>query len=313
MYKQESPIITILILSANPKGEYYLRLEEERRDIEERLKLSKQSHQFNLVKMDAVRPRDILQAMLDINPQIVHFCGHGIENKGLVFEDETGKKKLVDGEAIAELFNLFVDTLECVVLNACYSEDQANAIVQYIPYVVGMSQAVGDQAAIEFAVGFYSALGAGRDIDFAFKTGCNAIRLAGIAEYSTPVIKKKPKLETKIDQKKDSTEVKSVKITSFEDEDQILSLPNEEMPVKREIVGEIVGFSDNELEELELLVEVEIKTDIWYLQGLCRVDKNKMWKIKGRFSGGTNTIKAELKDKNKNRIDVAIITVSVIE
>ncbi|NES01160.1 MAG: TIR domain-containing protein, partial [Symploca sp. SIO1B1] len=50
---------------------------------------------------------------------------------------------------------------------------------------------IGDSAAIEFAVGFYDALGAGESVEFAYKLGCNAIRMAGISEYLTPVLKKK--------------------------------------------------------------------------------------------------------------------------
>lgn len=113
---------------------------------------------------------------------------------GLVFEDETGNAKFVDGAALAGLFELFAEQVECVVLNGCYSEVQATAIAQHIPYVIGMSQAIGDKAAIEFAVGFYDALGAGRPIEFAYKLGCNAIRLAGIAEHLTPVLIKQSKI-----------------------------------------------------------------------------------------------------------------------
>jgi hypothetical protein len=46
-----------------------------------------------------------------------------------------------------------------------------------------MNQAIGDNAAIAFAVGFYDVLGAGRDVEFAFKLGCNAIQMEGIAEH----------------------------------------------------------------------------------------------------------------------------------
>jgi hypothetical protein len=53
-----------------------------------------------------------------------------------------------------------------------------------------MNQAIGDRAAIAFAVGFYDALGAGRPIEFAYKLGCAAIRLEGIAEHLTPVLLK---------------------------------------------------------------------------------------------------------------------------
>ncbi|NES00204.1 MAG: hypothetical protein F6J86_41490, partial [Symploca sp. SIO1B1] len=52
----------------------------------------------------------------------------------------------------------------------------------------GMSQPIEDNAAIEFTVGFYNALGAGRSYQDAFEFGCNSIQLAGIAGYQTPVL-----------------------------------------------------------------------------------------------------------------------------
>jgi hypothetical protein len=186
---------TILILTANPQGTSQLRLDQEVRDIEEGLQRAKNRDQFALKSMFAVRPRDIQRAMLDINPSIVHFSGHGTGDEGLVFEDEAGRAKLVDGEALAGLFELFAEQVECVVLNGCYSEVQALAIAQHINYVIGMKQAIGDKAAIEFAVGFYDALGAGRSVEFAHKLGCAAIRLAGVPEQLTPVLKKKPNIE----------------------------------------------------------------------------------------------------------------------
>jgi hypothetical protein len=182
----------ILFLAANPKDTSPLRLDEEVREIENGLQRAKERKQFALVQKWAVRPRDIRRAMLDVEPHIVHFSGHGASSEGLVFEDqETGYAKSIDIDALADLFSLFSDRVECVVLNACYSESQAQAISQHISYVVGMSKAVGDRAAIEFAVGFYDALGAGRSIEFAYKLGCNAIHLQGIPEHLTPILIKK--------------------------------------------------------------------------------------------------------------------------
>jgi vWA-MoxR associated protein C-terminal domain/CHAT domain len=183
---------TILFLAANPKGTDPLRLDQELRDIGEGLQRAQKRDQFNLAQRSAVRPRDIQRAMNDLRPQIVHFSGHGTGDAGLVFEDEIGNAKMVDGDALAALFGLFADRLNCVVLNGCYSEVQAQAISQYIPYVIGMNKAIGDKAAIAFAVGFYDALGAGRDVEFAFKSGCVAVRLEGIAEHLTPILIKKP-------------------------------------------------------------------------------------------------------------------------
>ncbi len=78
--------------------------------------------------------------------------------------------------------------MECVLLNACYSEVQAKAIAQHIPYVIGMNQAIGDRAAIEFATSFYDALGAGESVDFAFRLGKNAMQMVDIPEENTAVL-----------------------------------------------------------------------------------------------------------------------------
>ena len=184
---------TILVLAANPKTTPPLRLDEEVREIDAGLQRAKKRERFNLQQRFAVRVRDVSQALLDFKPHIVHFCGHGFGDDGLAFEDQTGKLQYVSTAALAGLFELFSpkfnQKLECVILNACYSEVQATAISQHIPYVIGMNQAIGDKAAIEFAVGFYSALGAGESIDFAYKLGCNAIAMAGIPENLTPVLK----------------------------------------------------------------------------------------------------------------------------
>lgn len=182
----------ILILAANPKSTTPLRLDEEVREIDSVLQRAKKRDQFQIKQHWAVRVRDVSHALLDEKPQIVHFSGHGAGEDGLALEnDETGQTQFVSSEAFAGLFELFANHIECVVLNACYSEVQAQEIVKHIPYVIGMNKAVADKAAIEFAVAFYDALGVGETIDFAYQVGCNAIRMAGIAEHLTPKLMKK--------------------------------------------------------------------------------------------------------------------------
>ena len=68
---------------------------------------------------------------------------------------------------------------------------QAKAISKHIPFVIGMNSSVSDDAALEFAVGFYDALGAGRSIQAAFELGRNAIALKGIPEDKTPKLRTK--------------------------------------------------------------------------------------------------------------------------
>ncbi|MEO0459075.1 MAG: TIR domain-containing protein [Cyanobacteria bacterium P01_A01_bin.114] len=178
----------ILILAANPKDTSRLRLDEEVRDISEGLERAKRRDAFAIAQRWAVRPRDFQRAMLDETPQIVHFSGHGEDEAGIYLEGATGTAQLVTGEALASLFALFSNSLECVVLNGCYSEAQAQEIAAHVPYVIGMSQAVKDRSAIEFAVGFYDALGAGQAVERAFQFGCVAMNIAGTGEQTKPVL-----------------------------------------------------------------------------------------------------------------------------
>lgn len=179
---------TILILAANPSNTARLRLPEEVREIQEGLALSDGRDRYKVVSQWAVRPDDLRRALLKHQPQIVHFSGHGEGEQGLVFENESGQAKKVSSAALSRLFRLYPG-VECVLLNACYSETQATAIGQHINYVVGMTQAIGDRAAIEFSVGFYDALGYGRPITEAYEFGLAAIDLEGLDETATPVLK----------------------------------------------------------------------------------------------------------------------------
>jgi hypothetical protein len=158
----------ILILSANPEDTARLRLDEEVREINEGLQRSRNRDRFTIYQQWAVRLRDLRRAMLDYEPRIVHFCGHG-EINGLMVENDDGEAVLVNSEALAGLFELFTTQVECVILNACYSESQAESINEHIKYVIGMRKEIQDRAAIEFAVGFYDALGAGRTVEEAFR------------------------------------------------------------------------------------------------------------------------------------------------
>ncbi|XHX75963.1 MAG: S1 RNA-binding domain-containing protein [Stenomitos frigidus ULC029] len=189
MINNDGSVRKILILAANPKGTDKLRLDEEARDIKEGLRQARERDRFIIDSEWAVRPRDVRRTILYSKPQIVHFSGHGAEDGGLAFENEIGQVQLVQPDALAGLFKLLAEYVECVVLNACYSEIQANAIAQHIDFVIGMSKEIGDRAAIEFAVGFYDALGAGCLVETAYEFGCNAIQMAGIPEHLTPVLK----------------------------------------------------------------------------------------------------------------------------
>lgn len=183
--------IRILFLTAEPTDSARLRLGQEFRDIEEQLQRANLGERFVLKLQLSTRPKDISQAILDFQPNIVQISGHGESTGELCFENQLGKTQPVTPETLAALFKLVTDHVNCVVLNVCYSDIQALAIVEHIPFVIGMKRAIGDEAAIAFAVGFYKALGAKRTIEEAYEFGCVEIQLQGIPEESTPVLRKK--------------------------------------------------------------------------------------------------------------------------
>lgn len=189
----------ILFLSADPSNATRLRLGQELRDIREKLNLSIARDKFELHSRESLRPEDITQAIFDVEPQVLHFSGHGTTSGELCFEDSIGNKNLVETDILVDLFELVSDTITCVILNACYSENQAKAIVNCIPFVIGMNDSIGDKASIAFSVGFYRALAAGKTVEKAYKFGCVEMRLLNIQEYMKPVLIQKKKNEEKVD------------------------------------------------------------------------------------------------------------------
>lgn len=305
----------ILILAANPKGTTPLRLDEEVREIDAGLQRAKHRDLFVLEQKWAVRPRDIQRTMLDLNPQIVHFSGHGTGDEGLVFEDETGSAKLVDGEALAGLFELFAEQVNCVVLNGCYSEAQADVISEHINYVIGMNKAIGDRAAIEFAVGFYDALGAGKSVEFAYKFGCAAIKLAGIPEQLTPILKKKPNIEEAVAKISWSKDEPSVSIEPVSELDKELNESDREILTEllirsgrteyssRKALCIKIGIEPNQLGFLRQSTDADFALElISYLhniddkQALCKLCKElEIVFKKGRYIVDLKNIKLSLR------------------
>lgn len=187
--------ILILLASPQDKDTPPLELARELHQVETALERALDLDQFELLIRWAARVEDLRRELLHEKPQIVHFSGHGAGSYGLVLETDSRQKQFVSTEALAGLFELCKNYVECVLLNACYSEEQAIAIHRHINYVIGMNQAILDRAAIEFAIGFYDALAAGRSYRDAYRVGCNAIDLMGIkdsenkSESLIPVLK----------------------------------------------------------------------------------------------------------------------------
>ena len=203
--------IKVLFLSANPVATPKLQLDEEIRQIGIKLRASEYRDAFEFIPRFAARPDDLLQALQEHKPQIVHFSGHGTQGRPisgpptsplpsgrdlipqdsgqagqLIFMGDRGQPQPVSQEALVHLFRILRDNVRVVVFNACYSLPLAEALAETIDCSIGMNQPIGDEAAIVFAASFYRALGFGRSVREAFELGKAALLLEGIPEDKTP-------------------------------------------------------------------------------------------------------------------------------
>ncbi len=179
---KENPMgkkINILMVLANPKGSDPLRLAEEDRTIRECIKRSKHRDLLNEAIIHAARPMDFQRKLLEDEYEVIHFSGHGTPSGQLAFEDEVGQIKLIPQEAIASLLSKF-PSVKCVILNACYSVNKGHLTAIGDLCTIAMEGPISDEAAQIFTRGFYDALGAGKDYQFSYEMGCEAIKMEGL-------------------------------------------------------------------------------------------------------------------------------------
>ncbi|MEZ4707008.1 MAG: CHAT domain-containing protein [Caldilineaceae bacterium] len=185
---QNDTVIKILFLAANPIDKPPLRIDREFRAVDEALQRADFSKKFDIRYYGAAQIGDLQEQLLQHKPHIVHFSGHGNTSSEIILEDDNRNARPVTQNALRQLFTLLKDNIKCVVLNACYSASQAAAIAESIDCVIGISDAIDDEASILFASAFYRALGDGRDVKKAFDLSCNRLNLEDYEEHNKPQI-----------------------------------------------------------------------------------------------------------------------------
>jgi hypothetical protein len=178
--------ITVLFFATNPKDTDRLRLDEEVRTIQEMIRKSEHRDSISFQSRWAVRPMDILQAINELNPDVVHFSGHGADTSELILESADGSAKLVTKEAIAQTIMTSSDKIRLLFFNACFSYEQAKAVTEYVNAAIGMTDSISDIGACAFAAQFYSSLGFGFSLQKAFDQAKGALMLENPMEQNTP-------------------------------------------------------------------------------------------------------------------------------
>src|SRR5262249_19645666 len=108
---------------------------------------------------------------------------------GLFFQGSEGQPEIVSTAALAEAFRATGSSVKLVVLNACYSDALAEALLVHVDCVVGMRGSIDDAAARAFAACFYRGLGDSESIAAAYAQGCADLRVQGLPHSDRPQLK----------------------------------------------------------------------------------------------------------------------------
>ena len=187
---EKAQVTTILYLVAQPRNTDALGSYQEMREVERLLQLGRDRERYRLEHCVAARLRDISQALGDYWPQIVHFAGHGRSDGSLAVENDFGRASFVNPAGLANLLGGFAASVRCIIVNACHSLALAEAMSEQIDYVVGMRSEILDFASVQFSVGFYQGLFAGKTVPDAFRQGRDLVQAEPItnSEYKVPIL-----------------------------------------------------------------------------------------------------------------------------
>lgn len=187
--------ITVLFVAGTPVGgREPLRLDREVREIQERVRASEHREAIRMEYRLATRVSDILQALNEFKPDVVHFAGHG-SGESLVFEGNNGEPHDLSNQDLALLLQTTPKPIRLIVFNSCESSTRASLACDFVEVAIGMDEPVADEAAKVFAGQFYSSLGFGHDLALAFdQARTQAAVVAGQSE-SVPHLYTAPGVE----------------------------------------------------------------------------------------------------------------------
>ena len=186
--------VTVLFFAADPLSAPpdsrtpRLLLDEDVRQIRHKVRAAEHRDALEFNVRWATRTDDLLQALLERRPQVVHFSGHG-GSDGLVLVSADGlRPHRVDAASLAQLFAVFRGDIRVVVLNACFSLPQARAIADVVGCAIGTRGEISDDAAITFGACFYRAIAFGCSVQAAYDQARTALALEHFDDRECPAL-----------------------------------------------------------------------------------------------------------------------------
>ncbi|MET0397094.1 MAG: CHAT domain-containing protein [Longimicrobiaceae bacterium] len=188
---------TVLFFAADPHSvragsASRLQLDAEVREIRQRVSTASRRDDLDFDTHWAARPGDLVQALGETRPRVVHFSGHCGDAGLVLVGSEASRGHYVGAEALAQLFEAYRGDIRVVVLNACLSLPQAEAIAAVVGCAIGTLTEITDAAAITFSSSFYRAIALGDSVQAAFDKARAALAVEHFEERECPQLVVRP-------------------------------------------------------------------------------------------------------------------------
>lgn len=165
-YLTANPRVTEVDAVAQQLVETRIRVDNEIRAVREEVRRALFRDSIEIEHWPAATPIDVLSALNDQKPHVMHFSGHGGQGV-LEFDDSQvadPKGTLVSLEQLAKALGATDKPVQVVVLNACDTLAGAGVLLESVPVVIATTRNITDLAATVFASRFYAAVAAGRSV-----------------------------------------------------------------------------------------------------------------------------------------------------
>lgn len=170
----------VLVVEARPNGRTPLRATEELRAIQNAV--AHTSRKLEIHFCPAASLESLQRDLITFSPSVLHFIGHSDRDAVYLQDEKSNASQIVTPSALETALAL-TGTVQCVVLNSCFSFAFASQIAPRLGATfIGATHKIKDDLAIAFAASFYSALGGGADFATAYSAANNVAGARGAHE-----------------------------------------------------------------------------------------------------------------------------------
>lgn len=142
---------------------------------------------FQLKLGRVVRASDLAAVLEAEQCTVVHISGHGSGHSGVALLDSDGNEGQLGAAELREAFKSASGQLRIVILDGCYSKEQAEAISEVVPIVVCTTSGGQLKDSRAFFAQFYRSLGQGIPVRSAFENAVSFLSAVG-ADAISPLI-----------------------------------------------------------------------------------------------------------------------------